>query len=333
MKVYDNYQIIFTAQQKAGLLHESLSVSPAPGEIIGKTLVSVISSGSERGGYMNYYGGGTYPCKTGYAVVMEVVEVGKEVRNIKAGDIVFSQAPHQLINQVKEENAIVVPAGMNTEHAVLARFPAVSMTTMIHTCIKPTEPVIVTGLGIVGLTCAQMMQNCGYKVYAADPVDERRETAQHCGLRYTLSSLDSAPFLKESCGLAIECSGDERATYSLPAYLRKGGELSLVGVPWRRTTDTFAHELLRMIFSGYLKVYSGWEWSLPLHSCAFLPNSSYRSFQKAMEWIQEGAIKVDGIYKTFDPTDCDSVYQAISNNNLNTTCAIFDWRNYKLSDI
>jgi threonine dehydrogenase-like Zn-dependent dehydrogenase len=263
---------------------------------------------------------------TGYATVMEVLTIGEVVRSIAVGDIVFTTAPHNLYNRVKAENAVLVPKGLNPEHAVMGRIPAITMTSMIETNIRPTEPVAVTGLGIVGLLCAQVFEHCGYEVYASDPVAARREVAKACGLRHVLGSFEEAPEVKGKVGLALECSGMEEAAIALFDLIRKGGELSIVGVPWYRSTDTDAHTLLLKIFYGYVHVRSGWEWSLPRHAAEFLPNSNYASFGRAMEWIRDGFIKVDGIYQVELPHNCDSVYSRIATGKLEKTCAIFDWR-------
>ncbi|MCL6458322.1 MAG: zinc-binding dehydrogenase [Gorillibacterium sp.] len=327
MAIREDYSIQFIEKQQAALVKCTRDhTPPSAHEIIGCTLVSLVSSGSERGAYMDYFGGTTYPTETGYAVVMEVLEIGAAVTNVIVGDIVLALAPHRAYNRVKDDEIIHVPAGMLAEHAVVGRFPAVSMTSMIHTRIRPTESVLVTGLGVVGLMCAQVMQHCGYKVYAFDPNVKRREVAESCGLRHVYGSPDDVPEVKGVAGLAMECSGREDAVYSLMTNLRKGGELYLIGVPWYRSTDTFAHELLLNIFYGYIHVYSGWEWSLPRHSKDFEPNSSHNSIEKAMEWIREGLIKVEGIYDIVPPSHCAGVYESIANGTLQKTCVIFDWR-------
>jgi NADPH:quinone reductase-like Zn-dependent oxidoreductase len=327
LNIEKNLCVQFIRQQKAELVACDWDQSaPEAHEIIGKTLVSLISSGSERGGYMNYYGGAVYPMSTGYANVMEVLAVGDSVLGVQPGDLVFTTAPHNAYNRVQDDAIAIVPKGMDPEHAVIGRIPAVTMTSMIETNIRPTEPVLVTGLGIVGLMCAQMMQHCGYEVYATDPMENRRQVACACGLRHVLATLDEAPEIKGKVGLAIECSGMEEAAYAALDVIRKGGELSLVGVPWYRSTDVDGHTLLRKIFYGYVHVHSGWEWSIPRHSAEFLPNSNYASFTKAMEWIRDGFIRVDGIYQTESPRDCDRVYSDISTGKLAKTCAVFDWR-------
>lgn len=320
----ENLSIIFPRMRCAELVSAAMPSAPAPNEILGRTLYSVVSSGSECGGYMNYYGGEVYPKPTGYAGVMEIEAVGSEVTRFRPGDRVFAQTPHQLYNLVPEADCVPVPDGLAPELAVLCRFPAVSMTTMIETEIRPTEPVLVAGLGIIGLSCAQMMIKCGYDVYAVDPVAQRRETSARCGVVHTYPSFDSLP-AGVPFGLSIDCTGNDAAVFAQTALLRKGGELSLVGVPWRKTSDISLNAFMRAVFNGFLKVKSGWEWSLPLRSSDFLPNSNFHSFAKAMQWIAEGSLRFDGVYQLYSPKDCPQVYEAIATGTLPCTCVIYDW--------
>ena len=322
-----NRKIVFEYQKKASLVEEIFENELSQNEMIAKTIVSVVSTGSEIGGYMDYYGGMQYPCPTGYAGVLEVLKTGSGINNFRPGDLIFSQSPHQEYVRIKEDEAVHIPTGMKPEHAVLGRFPAVSMTTMINTKIRPTEPVIVTGLGIIGLMCAQMMQCCGYNVYAVDPLEKRRITANMCGLKNTFSSLSELSSMTGNFGLGIECSGNDNATMDLLKILRKGGELSLVGVPWRSTADIKVNQLFRDIFNSYVTIYSGWEWSLPLHDQDFQPNSNFRSFITAMEWINDGKINVEGIYEVHNPKGCCKVYDSLSKGLTEKTCVLFDWQN------
>jgi threonine dehydrogenase-like Zn-dependent dehydrogenase len=325
--VRENVSVQFVQKQQAALVNCEWDPNPpSPHEVIGKTIVSLISTGSERGAYMDYYGGTVYPLDTGYSAVMEVLEVGDAVSGLTKGDIVLALAPHRAYNRVLDDEIVKVPEGMLPEHAVIGRFPAVSMTSMIQTCIRPTESIIVMGLGVVGLMCAQTMQHCGYKVYAFDPNPGRREVAQSCGLRHVFGSLEEVPELRGSAGAAMECSGREEASMSAMSYLRKGGELFLIGVPWFRSTDTYAHELLLNIFYGFVHVHSGFEWSLPRHSREFHPNSNFGSMLRAMEWIRDGFIRVEGIYNMESPRNCAAVYEQIASGALEKTCVVFDWR-------
>lgn len=331
MAALANRCVRFTRKQDAAFLTEAFEERPLqPGEILGKTVVSLVSTGSERGGYMDYNDNMAYPQVTGYAAVLEVLETGEGVAGISQGDLLFAGTPHHLYNRVKQEDVLPIPAGLSPQQAVFCRFPAVSLPSILHMSARPTEPVLVTGLGLVGLMCAQVLQNFGYEVWAIDPVEQRRNNARLCGVLHTVAAADDIAGLKGRFGAALECSGSEEAAYACADSLRHGGDLFLVGVPWRKTTEEDGHSLLLKIFYGFLHVHSGWEWTLPRKSGEFLPDSHFRCLEKSLQWINEGKLKVDQIAAIEDPSDCGRVYREIGADALQSraSCVMFDWRAY-----
>lgn len=322
-----NYSVIFTRRQNAELQKTEYPQPARDDEILGRTLVSIISNGSETGGFMGYGGSeGIYPTRTGYANIMEVLEVGPEVTDIHPGDRVFTLTSHQLYNKARRRDVFYVPEDIPVEKAVICRFPAVSMSAFLKSSIKPTEPALVTGLGVVGLMCAQMLRRNGFDVYCTDVSEARRKTAAMCGLEKVAGMVADFGVPKKTFGLAMDCSGNDQAIFSCVEYIRQDGELMLVGVPWLCTSDKTAHDFLREIFYSFLHVYSGFEWSLPRYSGDFDPNSNMHSMECALEWIRDGSIRVDGIYELFHPQDCSTLYPRIAAGGLNKPCAIFDWR-------
>lgn len=97
MMILQNQAVQFTEKKQAALVPCGWDQAPlAADEIIGRTLVSLISTGSELGAYMDYFGGTKYPVETGYAAILEVLDTGERVANLKPGDRVLALAPHQL---------------------------------------------------------------------------------------------------------------------------------------------------------------------------------------------------------------------------------------------
>ncbi|MBB3128432.1 threonine dehydrogenase-like Zn-dependent dehydrogenase [Paenibacillus rhizosphaerae] len=326
-----NRRVLFARKQDARFVEEPVEERALrEREILGKTVVSLISTGSERGGYMDYNDNMAYPQVTGYAAVLEVVDTGSAVTRVKKGDLFYASTPHALYSQVSEEEILPVPSGLAPERAVFCRFPAVSMSSIIPMTVRPTEPVLVTGLGLVGLMCSQVLQNFGYDVYAVDPVQKRRDYAKKCGILHPVAEIADVPGMAGKFGAAFDCSGDETGIYACADSLRQGGELFLVGVPWRKTTSMDGHGLLLKIFYGFLHVHSGWEWNLPRKSGPFLPDSHDHSLNKSLQWIAEGKLQVDGIALVRDPADCGEVYREIGDNVLQNeaSCVLFDWRSY-----
>ncbi len=325
-----DYRIVFLKPRTAALIGGEFDEAVGAGEIFGRNVLSMISTGSERGGFTSEYDASVYPMQTGYSSVAQVVSVGEGVTGYKPGDLFYHNGYHTLYVKVKEEDVIALPEGIMPEKALFGRFAAVSMTSMLHSQAKPVDNVVVTGLGIVGLTGAQMLQNFGYRVYGIDPSKDRREIAKRAGILQVAECVDAWPKIKGDVATLYECSGNEKALRAVIPYIRKGGEAFLVGVPWVKTSDWDAHALLYDIFYGFIKVQSGFEWSISRKGDEFHPHSNYSHIRMAMELIADGRVKiVEDMYELHDPRDCTQVYQEILGSGMKTTSILFDWRNFQ----
>jgi threonine dehydrogenase-like Zn-dependent dehydrogenase len=107
--------------------------------------------------------------------------------------------------------------------------------------------------------------------------------------------------------------------------VRKGGEVVLVGVPWRRRTETYAHDLLHAVFHNYVVLRSGWEWELPRHSADFQPASIQRNLATALQWLAEGRVSVQGLYSAAQPAEAQEAYQAVLTGDTPTLATAFLW--------
>lgn len=318
-------QVLFTANQEASLqLVPALGGPLSPFNIRGKTLVSLTSPGTELNwGYL----GNNFPVTTGYANVLEVLEVGSSVSKFQPGDIVFGAGGHAEVVEVGESDAVLVPAGLQPEVAVFSRLMGVSMSTLNTAAAHPPANVLVTGLGPVGNLAAQIFARCGYSVTAVDPVAARRQTGLDCGLKDVRGNAKEAcQDLEGKVALHLECSGHEQAVLAGCKLVCNRGEVVLVGVPWTRRADMQAFELLHAIFHRYVVLRSGWEWEVPKESRAFAFNSISGNIAAAMAWLKEGSINVAPLGTTYHPTDCQKVYAGLHDQSLPTPAAIFDWR-------
>ncbi|NRA40079.1 MAG: dehydrogenase, partial [Planctomycetes bacterium] len=106
------------------------------------------------------------------------------------------------------------------------------------------------------------------------------------------------------------------------------GELVLIGVPWKQRTDISCQALLHEVFHKYIHLRSGWEWELPLHQGHFNQARNITdNFAICLRWLAEGRIHIpSGLCATFDPHDCNDVYQGHLENSHTHLCSIFDWR-------
>src|SRR5437773_428653 len=135
MSPRQEYSVTITAREKAELLVTERDARPlAAREVVGRTLATLISAGTELAGA---YQASNFPRVPGYAAVFEVEEAGSEVEGIKAGDQLFCMGPHRSFQRVTQEQALPVPPGLSPEVAVFARMMSVSMSTLTTTTARP----------------------------------------------------------------------------------------------------------------------------------------------------------------------------------------------------
>ena len=234
--------LILTAHGLVEIQRTSVDSQPlAPHEIAGPTIASMISPGTEIQGCLL---GENFPRKSGYACVIRVEQVGDQVEKVKPGDMVFCMKSHGSYHRCLDTECAVLPKNLDPQVACCARFMGVSMSTITTTSIRPPSNVLLMGLGLVGNMASRLFDCCGYKVHAVDLVASRRQQLadnSQCLL------FDHTPDV-QNMDLVIDCTGHEQAVLDASKTLRKGGELVLIGVPWRKRADIQAFELLHTVF-------------------------------------------------------------------------------------
>lgn len=253
-------------------------------------------------------------------------DIGPGVEGVAAGDMLFCMGPHRGFQQVEARAARPVPKDLRPAKAVLARLMGVSMPTLITTAARPGDRVMITGAGPVGFLAAQMFALSGYEVLVVEPDAERRRQVERSGIRgvFAKTPSDDAS-IAGTVALVVECSGHEQAVLDACRVVRKRGEVVLVGVPWRRLTDVYAHELLSLVFHKYAVLRSGWEWEIPHHAADSSPHSIHSGFATALHWLASNRIVADDLITMADPRDAQSVYQDLMHKRAKGLFMVFDW--------
>jgi threonine dehydrogenase-like Zn-dependent dehydrogenase len=319
-------RVVFTDVNTVALETVAPPADPLPpDQVEGRTLYSTISSGTELAVLQGHLGR-HYPATPGYAAVLELTAVGSDVTTLQPGDIVFGMAGHCSVSRLPAAEAVPVPAGLPLQYAGLARLMGVTMSTLVTTTARPPDRVLVTGLGIVGLLGAQVFQAAQYEVIACDPDERRQELARQCGLRRVAAAPPADdPTVAGQVALALECSGHEAATLAAVEMVRKRGEVVLVGVPWVRRTELSAFDLCHAVFHKYAVLRSGWEWEVPRHDTEFRVGSQFANFARALQWLAEGTVRVEGLVEVFAPADAARAYEGLREHTLEKLAAVFDW--------
>jgi threonine dehydrogenase-like Zn-dependent dehydrogenase len=326
-------EIVFPAKSRFELRPVGLPDRLGPREVRGPTVCTLISPGTE----LAWASGEDFPIRPGYAAVFRADEIGSEVEGIQPETLLFCMGPHRSFQHVDARLTIRVPAGMEPEMAVLARLVGVPMTTLMTTTAKPGDRVIVAGAGPVGFLAAQLFAMTGYQVMVVESDAARRGNVERLGLGPTFASMpiDNAEIVG-TVALVMDCTGHEQMAFDGCGVVRIRGEVVLIGTPWARKTDIYAHAILERVFSNYAVLRSGWEWELPLHSVTFKreellagynnsPQSIFSGFRKALKWLAAGQFSVEGLTLKVDPRDVETVYRDLQERRTQALFVLFDW--------
>jgi threonine dehydrogenase-like Zn-dependent dehydrogenase len=317
--------VVFHGQKKVAFEDFPYDVRPpGPGELTGRTLMTLISPGTELNSAFERVR--ESPAVGGYAAIIEVDVVGADVTSVQPGDRVFMQGGHRARHRGRAVDAIPIPAGLPSEVAVFCRLAGVSWTTLVTTRARPAELVVVFGLGIVGNLAAQIFHAGGYRVVAVDVNESRCALARKLGLpdaRTAIAADDTA--IRGNAAIVIDCSGHEGVALEGCRIVRKGGEVVLIGVPWKKRSDASAFDVMHAVFHKYATLRSGWEWSVPNQPTDFVTGSIRDNFAGAIQWLAAGRLKVDGLAQVLSPADAQRVYDELLTQSFPTLSAIFDW--------
>jgi 2-desacetyl-2-hydroxyethyl bacteriochlorophyllide A dehydrogenase len=168
-------------------------LAPVDGEVLVRTRWSGISGGTEMLAYRGELDPDTprdetiaslggrfeYPFAYGYSCVGEVV--GSRTRRIPEGMTVFGFHPHQDVFTAAATDVVGIE---DVDDRVATLFPLVETALQVALDAGPRlgEPVVVSGLGPVGILVAAMLQRSGATVVGTDPRADRREAASGFGI-------------------------------------------------------------------------------------------------------------------------------------------------------
>jgi 2-desacetyl-2-hydroxyethyl bacteriochlorophyllide A dehydrogenase len=241
--------LMFTAPRRVEFAFVDVG-EPADGEVIVRTLWSGISGGTELLAYRGELDPGwardetigslghgfDYPFAYGYSCVGEVV--ASRAAGVGEGARVFAFHPHQDLFAVSAADTVSVE-GIDPRVATL--FPLVETGLQVSldagACFE--EPVVVLGLGTVGILSAALLQRRGADVIGVDPRGDRREAATAFGLPSVDASDVHAIVQERTAGngapLVVDATGSPPALAQALTLLGHEGEALVCS--WYGTKD------------------------------------------------------------------------------------------------
>jgi L-iditol 2-dehydrogenase len=256
----------------------------------------------------------SYPVVQGHEVSAVVVQIGKDVTNVKVGDVVVIQpqvvcgrcysCTHGMYNAcenlkvmgfqttgmaseyfvVDAQKALKLPDGMSFEHGAMLEPLAVAVHAVRRFGSVKDKGVVVLGGGTIGNLVAQTVKALGAeKVLLSEISSYRLQTAQKCGIETVNPESENLKdtirnvFGENGADVIFECVGINTTMKHAIEYARKGSDIIVVGV--------FAD--LGTINMGFVQD----------HELRLTGTAMYRTedFQKAIQLVNQGLIEFDAL--------------------------------------
>jgi threonine dehydrogenase-like Zn-dependent dehydrogenase len=205
-----------------------------------------------------------YPVRNlGYEEVGEIVEVGAEVHDLKAGDRVFGTWGHRTHHVAPAAYARDrrMPEGADPRIGVFSHIGGVALNGVHDAQIRIGDLVAVFGLGVPGQIVVQAARASGAEVVAIDPDPHRRQMALAHGAAEALdpTAVSVAEVLKSRTGgrgadVCIEVSGAPPALAEAIRTVAYCGRVVAMGffqgeVPGLRLGEEFHHNRVQLVCS------------------------------------------------------------------------------------
>jgi 2-desacetyl-2-hydroxyethyl bacteriochlorophyllide A dehydrogenase len=275
-------------------------------------------------------GAGSYPRPTGYCNTGVVLEVGKDVADVVAGDRIAGQGNHANF-AVVTQNYRKAPEAVPAKSAAFMVMCAIAMHG--HRVGRPElgEAVAVTGMGIVGQLAATFARLAGAMPVIAVDIDEfRLETARQRGADVVLTPDkvdDMAAAVRQHCvadgvDLVIEATGIP-AVYPMALTLpRMGGRLLALGSP-RGTVEV---SFLPQVHLREVTILGAHQPKTPEDDHIYYPWSKSRDRDLVLRLMAAGKLPIeDLITHVAKPADCQTMYEILAANPQEVLGVVFEW--------
>lgn len=277
------------------------------------------------------------PLTVGHEFSGEIIKIGNKVTNVAVGDIVSAET-HIICNECEFclrheghicENTKIIGVDTDGCFASYVKIPATNcfvnskdinplwlsvqeplgnaVHTMAHFDVKD-KTVAIVGCGPIGLMAVDVSLAYGAKLVVAIEVNEyRRNLAKKLGAHVVINPLTDdvvAEVLKVTDGKGVdvigEFSGNKGAIELAFKYIKKGGGMSLLGIPSKPIEIDLANDI---VFKG-ISIYG------------VTGRRIYDTWYQVKELIESGKLHLDDIIThTFSLKDINEAAEIMGSGN------------------
>lgn len=273
-----------------------------------------------------------FPVLSGYSNSGTVLEVGKNVKNVKVGDRVALYWGHHCdINVVNSSQIVKIEdENITFSEGALSFISTFPMAALRKTGLEIGESMLIMGLGTLGLIAVKLARAAGaVPIIAVDLVKERRDAAIRAGADFAFSPTDE-DFSQKIKNIthggvkcAIEVTGVGKGLDETLDCMAKFGRVALLGC----TRDS------NFTIDYYRKVHAPGITLVGAHTLARPDVESHHGYfthiddmKAVLSLMSMGRVNLaELVRETYSPTQCTEVYARLVSDKNFPTVVQFDW--------
>ena len=265
------------------------------------------------------------PLPLGYCNAGVILE--SDVAGFEPGDRVVSNGNHAEVVRVPKNLCVKIPDNVDDESASFTVLGAIGLQGI--RLIQPTmgECFVVTGLGLIGLLCVQMLRANGCRVLGIDYDSNKCEIARKFGAETVDLSKDEDPIIIAqgfSRGRGVDgvlitaATQSDEVIHQSAEMCRKRGRIVLVGVVGLnlRRDDFFKKEITFQVSASYGpgRYDSFYEDEGNDYPIGFIRWTEQRNFEAVLDMMSSGVLDVKSVIThRFDIENAIDAYGLLDN--------------------
>jgi len=306
--------------------------SPEAGEVLVRAELTTISPGTELRCMAGKQEGAVgFPYVPGYAMIGRVEERGTGVET-PVGARVFCTGTirvgagmgrtwggHTAWAVTTEARLIPVPEGVSLANAAMVRLAGISFHGYKMVGADPDEPVVVLGLGPIGMLSALIHQAGGARVLVVDPIAERRALAEQLGLAaFAPDDADGRSYFPGGAGVVVDSTGVPAVLESALGWLREPA--------WNAVANPRGVLVVQGSY-GAQPIAVPYQEAFRRETTLMVPRDALVSdFCEVMAWCAEGRLNLEPVLSgIFSPEEAPSVYGRLMAKDAGLVTAAFRW--------
>jgi 2-desacetyl-2-hydroxyethyl bacteriochlorophyllide A dehydrogenase len=328
--------VVFTGRNEVKVLLEPLP-DLQDGQVLVRSRKTLISTGTECICLSRNFAPGThwdkwvkYPFYAGYSNAGEVVAVASDVKTLRPGDRVASQAAHRQFYLIDAAHTLKIPDAVSDESATWFSLAVTVQNGVRRAKHNMGDDVVIVGAGLLGQLAVQYASLSGARsVISIDMAPRRLEFARAHGATHTLEmgveeARDAVFEITEGRGADVvyDITGHPKVLSGALPLLRKFGKLMIVGDAGSPSEQRLTPDVI----NRGLQIIGAHAANPPQVASDENSWTRFNMGHLFFHYIEQNQMRVDNlITHHFSPADAADAYHLLLTDRSAAMGVIFDW--------